>query len=149
MQSTCRLAWGVIFDRGTDRGIVLCLLYFWRGWECTCVYVCVYAHTHTHCTWGTRREPMGRDETPGGPEELWARWTKSRHICILGYVQSTHVYIYVGRCMLVGGMRSEPSAFLFKRIFLPKKLSKNCQRSTENSNLSYIDPQSRLLNYLF
>jgi len=79
MQSTCRLEWGFIFDRRRDRGVVLCLLYFWRGWECTCVYVCVHTHTHTHCTWGTRCEPRGRDETPAGPEE--SRWNKFRHIC--------------------------------------------------------------------
>ena len=39
------------------------------------VCVCIRAHTHTLHRWGTRCEPRGRDETPGGPEE--SRWTKS------------------------------------------------------------------------
>jgi len=57
--------------------------------------MCVYTYTNTH----TAREvlgyePMGRDETLGGPEE--SRWTKSRHICIRGCVQSTLVHIYAG-----------------------------------------------------
>ena len=34
------------------------------------VGVCVYAHTHTHCTDGVLEcEPRSRDETPSGPEE--------------------------------------------------------------------------------
>jgi len=58
--------------------------------------VCVYAHTHTHCTDGVRGcEPRGQDETPGGPEE--SRWTKSRHICIRRCVQSTYLYVYAMR----------------------------------------------------
>jgi len=38
-----RLAWVVVFKRrrDSDRSVVLCLLHFWRGWECTLVYVCV------------------------------------------------------------------------------------------------------------
>jgi len=36
---------------------------------CMWVYVCVYAHTHTHCTDKVLCcEPRGRDETPGGPK---------------------------------------------------------------------------------
>ena len=79
-------------------------------------YVCVYAHTHAHCTDGVLGcEPRGRDEIPGGPEE--STWTKSRHICIRicvyeagmhprfyigvarpeGSGDSTHVYIYAKR----------------------------------------------------
>jgi len=60
------------------------------------VYLCVYAHTHTHCTYGVLScEPRGRDETPGGPEE--SRLTKSRYICIRICVQSKHVYVYAMR----------------------------------------------------
>ena len=60
------------------------------------MYVCVYAHTHTHCTDGVLgREPGGRDETPGGPEE--SIWTKSRHIYIRICLQSTHVCVYTKR----------------------------------------------------
>ena len=60
------------------------------------VYVCVYTHTHTHCTDGVLGcEPRGRDETPGGPKE--SRWTKSRHINIHIVVQITYVYVYARR----------------------------------------------------
>jgi len=63
------------------------------------VYLCVYAHTHTHCTDGVLGcEPKSRNETPGRPEE--SRWTKSRHTYIrkcVHTVQSTHVYIYARR----------------------------------------------------
>ena len=46
------LAWVLIFDRGKDRGVVLCFLYF--AWKfayvcvCVCVGVCVHIRTHTH-----------------------------------------------------------------------------------------------------
>jgi len=57
------------------------------------VYVCVYAHTHTHCTDGVLAcEHRSRDETPGGSEE--SGWTKSRYIHMRIRVQSTHVYVY-------------------------------------------------------
>jgi len=60
------------------------------------VYVCVYAHTHTHCTDGVLGcEHRSREETPGGPEE--SRRTKSRHTYIRICVQSTHVYVYARR----------------------------------------------------
>jgi len=56
----------------------------------------LYASTHTHCTYGVLEcEPRDRDETPEGPKE--SRWTKSRHICIRIYVQSTHVCVYAKR----------------------------------------------------
>jgi len=60
------------------------------------VYVCVYAHTHTHCTdWVLGCEPRGQDETPEGPEE--SSWTKILHIYIRICLQSTHVYVYARR----------------------------------------------------
>jgi len=93
MQSTCRLAWGVISDRKEDRGVFCDFSIFRRGWECICVYVCVYAHTHMHCTWGSRCEPRGREEKRGVPEE--SRWTESWRMCIRICVLSTHVYICV------------------------------------------------------
>jgi len=64
------------------------------------VYVCVYAHLHTHCTDEVLGcEPRSRDETPGGPEE--SKWTKSRHIYIFVYVYKVNMCMY----MLRGGMR--------------------------------------------
>jgi len=60
------------------------------------VYVCVYAHTHTHCTDGVLGcEPRSRDETPGGPAE--SRWTKSWYTCIHIYVYKVHVCMYAKR----------------------------------------------------
>ena len=60
------------------------------------VGVCVFAHTHTHCTDGVLGcEPRSREETPGGPEE--SRWTKSRHTYIRICVESTNVYICAKR----------------------------------------------------
>jgi len=60
------------------------------------VYMCVFAHTHTHCTDGVLgSEPRSRDETPEGPDD--SGWTTSRHICIRICVQSTHVYVYTRR----------------------------------------------------
>ena len=60
------------------------------------MYVCVYAHTHTHCTDGVLKcEPSSRDETPGGSEE--SRWTKSWYKYIRICVQCTQVYVYARR----------------------------------------------------
>ena len=45
-ESTCCLAWGLIFDRRKDRGVVSVFSIFNAGWSvCGCVRV--YAHTHT------------------------------------------------------------------------------------------------------
>jgi len=57
--------------------------------------MCVYAHTHTHTAqmgYSDVSPGVGRDETPGGPEE--SGWTKSRHVNICIRAQSTHVYVY-------------------------------------------------------
>ena len=109
-----RLALRVVLNRKRDKGVVVCLLYFWCGWDC----MCLYTHTHTHCTLVTRREPRGRDETLGGSEE--SRRTESRHICIRICVQRTHMYIYSER-------RDEiwtNCFFFFDGWYLPKKQSK-------------------------
>jgi len=60
------------------------------------VYVCVYAHTHTHCIDGVLGcEPRGQDKTPKRPKE--SRWTKSPHLGTRICVQSTHVYVHARR----------------------------------------------------
>jgi len=47
-ESTCCLAWGIIFDRRKDRGVICVFSIFkWVG-----VYVGVRTHTHTHFTDG-------------------------------------------------------------------------------------------------
>ena len=43
---TCCLAWGVVFDRRKDRGVV-CVLFILTQVG-VYVGVCVYTHTHTH-----------------------------------------------------------------------------------------------------
>jgi len=93
-ESTCCLAWGVIFDRKKDRGVV-CVFSIFNAGGSVCRCMCVYTHTHTFmlhrwCTWmWAAAQESGWDTwTPGGPEE--SKWTKSRHTCIRICVQSTH-----------------------------------------------------------
>jgi len=74
-------------------------------------------------------EPSGRDKTPGGPEEF--RWTKSRHICIRIFAQSTHVNMYARRRDEI----VDQLLFFFNIFFLPKKKSTRCKRKTKNSKL--------------
>jgi len=72
-EGTCCLAWSFLIEE-EGQGCCLCLLNFQCEWECMWVYVCIYADTHTHCTYGVLGfEPRGRDETPRGPEEssIW------------------------------------------------------------------------------
>jgi len=61
---------GVIFDRRSlrDRGVACAFCTFWCGWECMWVYVCLYARTHAHCTWGIRIWAQG-----SGQDNLGAR----------------------------------------------------------------------------
>ena len=92
-ESACCLAWGVIFDRRKDRGVV-CVFSIFNAGGSVCGFVCVYTHTlaHTHCTYGVLGcEPRSRDETPGGPEK--SRWTKSRHTYIRMCTKYTCVYM--------------------------------------------------------
>ena len=54
-EGTCCLAWGVIFDRRRDRGVV-CVFSIFNVGGSACECMCVYTHTHTHTLhmWGTR-----------------------------------------------------------------------------------------------
>ena len=45
--STCCLAWGVIFDRRKNRGVV-CVFSIFNAGGSVCGCMCVYTHTHTH-----------------------------------------------------------------------------------------------------
>ena len=104
-KSTCCLAWRIIFDGRKDRG-VLCVFSIFNAGGSVSGCMCVYMHTHTHCTnkvFGC--EPRSRDDTPGRPEE--SGWTKSRHIYIFVYVYKVHICMY----MLGGGMRSWTNCF--------------------------------------
>ena len=46
-ENTCCLAWGVIFDRIKDRGVV-CVFSIFNADGSVCGCMCVYTHTHTH-----------------------------------------------------------------------------------------------------
>jgi len=95
-ESACCLAWGAIFDRRKDSGVVCAFSILRRVGVCVCVSVCICTHTHTLHRWGVFGcETKSQDETPGGPEEY--RWTKSRHTYICICVHSTHVYTYFKR----------------------------------------------------
>ena len=45
-ENACCLAWGVIFHRRKDRGVV-CVFSIFKAGGSVCVCVCVYTHTHT------------------------------------------------------------------------------------------------------
>jgi len=73
-ESAYCLAWGAIFDRRKDSGVVYVFSSFNEGGS-VCVCECVYMNTHTHTAQVLGCESRSRNETPGGPEE--SRWTKS------------------------------------------------------------------------
>ena len=94
-ENTCGLAWGVIFDRRKDRGVVCVFSIFIAGGS-VCGCICVYTHTHTHTAQIGYSDVipgvgMRHLEGPKNPDQ----WTKSRHTCIRICVQSTHVYVLV------------------------------------------------------
>ena len=98
-EGTCCSAWGVVFDRRRDRGVVCVFSIFNGGSVCGCV--CVYTHTHTHTT------HMGYSVvSPGvgmrhleGPQNLDGL---NLAIYVFVYVYKVHMCMY----MLGGGMRS-------------------------------------------
>jgi len=46
-EGACCLAWGVIFDKRKDRGVV-CVFSIFDAGESVCGCTCVYTHNHTH-----------------------------------------------------------------------------------------------------
>ena len=46
-ESTCCLAWGIIYDRRRDRDVV-CVFSIFNADGSVCGRRCVYTHTHTH-----------------------------------------------------------------------------------------------------
>ena len=46
-ESACCLAWGVIFERRKDRGVV-CVFSIFNAGGSVCGCMCVYTHTHTY-----------------------------------------------------------------------------------------------------
>ena len=121
-ESTCCLAWGFIFYRRKDRGVV-CVFSIFNAGGTVCVCECVYTHTHTHTAQVLGCEPRSRDETPGRPEE--SRWTKSRHTHICICAQSAHVCMEAGwDLFFLFGI----TVFSFNIFFLLKRENKRCER---------------------
>jgi len=87
------------------------------------VYVCVYAHTHTHCIDGVLGVSPGVGmrhlEGPKNPDGL------NLGIHIFLYVYKVHMCMY----MLRGGMRSWTNCFFLQHIF-PSGKSKRCERKS-------------------
>ena len=104
-ESAWCLAWGVIFDRRKDRGVV-CVFSIFNAGGSVCVCVCAYTHTHTHTaqTGYLDVSPgvgMRHLEGPKNPDGL------NFGIHIFVYVYKVHMCIY----MLRGGMRSWTKCF--------------------------------------
>ena len=69
-ESICCLAWGVIFDRRNDRGVVCVFSIFDAGGSvCGCVCVCTHTHTHTLHRWVNRLWAQ---------ESRWDTWRAGR-----------------------------------------------------------------------
>ena len=108
-ESTCFLAWGVIFDRRKDGGVVCVFSNFSAG-ENVCRYMCVYTHAHSHTTQMGYSDVspgvgMRHLERPKNPDGL------NLEIHIFVYVYKVHMCIY----MLRGGMRSWTDCFFLLR----------------------------------
>jgi len=116
-ESTCCLAWGVIFDRRKDRGVV-CVFSILNAGGSVCGCMCVYTHTHTHTA------QMGYSVVSPGvgmrrPEGLKHPDGLNLGICVFVFVYIVHMCMYI----LGGGMRSWTNCF-----FLSKKKSERCER---------------------
>jgi len=105
-ESTCCLAWGVIFDRRRDRGVV-CVFSILNAGGSVCGCMCVYTHTHTHTA------HMGYLDVSPGPgvgmrhlEGLKNPDGLNLGILVLVYVYKVHICMY----MLGVGMRSWTSS---------------------------------------
>jgi len=104
-ERTCCLAWGVIFDRRKDRGVV-CVFSIWNAGGSVCLCMCVYTHTHTHTSqmgYSVVSAGVGMRhlEGPKNPDGL------NLGIYIFVYMYRVHMCMY----MLGGGMRSWTNCF--------------------------------------
>jgi len=77
MLSACCWPGSLCFNRGRDRGFVLCISIF-AGVRVVSGCVLVYARTRTEITWVLDVSP-GVGRTPGGPEE--SRSTQAQYTC--------------------------------------------------------------------
>jgi len=114
-ESACCLAWGGIFDRRKDSGVV-CVFSIFNAGRSVRVCECVYTHTHTHtaqmrCSDVSPGVGMRHLEGPKNPDGL------NLDIHIFVYAYKVHMYIY----MLRGRMRSWTNCFLSLTYFSSEK----------------------------
>ena len=113
-KSTCCLAWGVIFDRRNNRGVVCVFSIFNAGgsvWVC----VCVYTHAHIYTV------QMGYlDVSPG----VWMRHLEGPKnpdgLNLFTYIRIC-VKIHIFMCMIRGGMGSWINCFFSLTYFFFRK----------------------------
>ena len=115
-ESACCLAWGAIFDRRKDSGVV-CVFSIFDAGGSVCVCECVYTHTHTHTAqMGCSGVGMRHLEGPKNPDGL----NLDIHISV--YVYKVHTCIY----MLRGGMRCWTNyVFSLTYFFFRKRKAKD------------------------
>jgi len=125
-ESTCCLAWGIIFDRRKDRGVV-CVFSIFNAGGGVCRCTCVYMHTLTHTA------QMGYlVVSPGVGVRHLENWNnpdrlkRSIYVACIG-VQSTFVYIYARLQVL---MIWANCFFLFQHVFSFEKI-KRCDHNQQ------------------
>jgi len=104
-ESACCLAWGVIFERRKDRGVVFVFSFF-KAVGSVCVRVFLYTHAHAHTAQMgyfdvSQGVGMRHLEGPKNPDGL------NFVIHVFIYVYKVHMCIY----MLRGGMISWTNCF--------------------------------------
>ena len=120
-ESACCLAWGAIFDRRKDSGVVCVFSISTRVEVYVRVSVCIRTHTHTlhRCLDVSPGVGMRHLEGPKNPNGL------NLDIHIFVYVHKVHMCIY----MLRGGMRSWTNCFFsLTYFFFRKRKAKKCER---------------------
>jgi len=118
-EGTCCLAWGVIFDRRRDRGVV-CVFYIFNVGGSVRGCMCVYTHTYTHTAHMGYSDVspgvgMRHPEGPKNPDGL------DLGIYVFVYVYKVHVCMYV----LGGGMRSWTKCFFETYFSFRKRKAKD------------------------
>ena len=128
-ESTCCLAWGVVFDRRKDRGLV-CVFSIFNAGGSVCGCMCVYTHkrTHTAQMGYSKVSPevgMRHLEGPKNPDGL----NLGIHIFVCVYKVHTCMY------MLGGGMTSRTDFFFLKENFFRKRKAKQKMWTQSIDNL--------------
>ena len=99
------LAWGIIFDKRSNRGVV-CVFSIFNAGGSVCGCMCGYTHTHTHTAHIGYSDVspgvgMRHLDSPKNPDEL------NVGIFVFVYLYKVHICTY----MLGGGMRSWTNCF--------------------------------------